>query len=174
MPVSDVGADAWTLIDLMVGMGLLLSMFVGVWRGFVMEMMSLFAWVVAYFLAHWFGADMAQHVPVGKPGSPVNQAAGIVVVFVLAWLAWAVVAWAASKVIRASVLSAADRALGAGFGLIRGVIVALVVCTVVDMTPLATWDVWQSSRSVAWLNVLLKGLTPLLPEQVVKFLPEQS
>ncbi|MGE5451773.1 MAG: CvpA family protein [Acidobacteriota bacterium] len=174
MPVSDVGANAWTLIDLLVGVGLLLSMLVGLWRGFVMEVMSLLAWVVAYFLAHWFGADMAQHVPVGKSGSPVNHAAGMVVVFVLAWLAWAMVAWAIGKVIRASVLSAADRALGAGFGLIRGVIVALVVCTVVDMTPLSTWDVWQSSRSVVWLNVLLKGLTPLLPEQVVKFLPEQS
>lgn len=172
--MSEVVDNAWTLVDLLVGLGLLLSMFVGLWRGLVVELMALFAWVVAYFLAHWYGGEMAVHVPVGVAGSSVNHAAGMVVVFVLAWLAWAMVSWAAGKVIRASVLSSTDRALGAVFGLIRGVVVALVVCTVVGMTPLATWDVWQSSRSVAWLNVLLKGLTPLLPEQVVKFLPEQS
>ncbi len=174
MPVSEVGGDAWTLIDLLIGLGLALSMIVGIWRGFVMEVMSLAAWMVSYFVAQWWGADMAQHVPVGKPGSSINQAAGMLVVFVLVWVAWALVSWAISKVIRASALSGADRALGAGFGLMRGVIVALLVCTLVNLTPLANWEVWQSSRSVVWLNVLLKGLTPLLPEQVVKFLPEQS
>lgn len=174
MPVSDVGANAWTLIDLVVGLGLLLSMVVGLWRGLVVEVMSLLAWLVAYFLCQWWGADMATHIPVGQPGSSVNQAAGMLIVFVLAWIGWALVAWAAGKVIRASALSAADRAMGAAFGLLRGVVVALVACTLVNLTPLAKWDLWQSSRSVAWLNVLLKGVTPLLPEQVVKFLPEQS
>lgn len=171
--MPDTGADAWTIIDLLVGLGLLLSTVVGIWRGLVTEVMSLAAWVVAYFLAQWFGPDMAGSVPVGLPGSSVNLAAGMVVVFVLAWLAWALISWAISKVIRASALSAADRALGAGFGLMRGVIVALLVCTVVNMTPLSKWQVWQASRSVAWLDVLLKGLRPVLPEQVVKFLPEQ-
>ena len=44
MPVSEVGGDAWTLIDLLIGLGLALSMIVGIWRGFVMEVMSLAAW----------------------------------------------------------------------------------------------------------------------------------
>ncbi len=174
MPVSEAGAEAWTLIDLVFGLGLLVSMLVGAWRGLVMEVMALLAWLVGYFLAQWWGADMALHVPVGQPGSAINQAAGMLVVFVLTWVGWALVAWAAGRIIRASSLSGADRTLGAVFGLLRGVLVALVVTTLVGLTPLAEWNVWQSSRSVDWLNVLLRGLTPLLPEQVVKFLPEQS
>ena len=174
MSVTEAAANAWTLIDLVIGLGLLVSMAVGVWRGLVVEVMSLAAWLVSYFLAQWWGADMAAHVPVGAPGSSVNQAAGMLVVFVLAWIAWALVSWAAGKIIRASALSGADRTMGAVFGLMRGVIVALLVCTLVNLTPLAKWELWQSSRSVVWLNVLLRGLTPILPEQVVKFLPEQS
>ena len=70
--------------------------------------------------------------------------------------------------------SGADRLLGSFFGLARGVVVALVVCTLVSMTPLAKWEPWQASRGVAWLQIFMTGLRPVLPEQVIKFLPEQS
>lgn len=171
--VNEAGAYAWTLIDLVLLIGLGLSVVVGAWRGFVTEMLSLAGWGVSYFAAQWFGPQGAAMVPVGQPGSRLNMLAGMIVVFVFAWLVWALISWAVSKVIRASVLSAPDRLLGAGFGLIRGVVVALVVATLVNMTPLATWAPWQASRGVAWLQVLMKGLRPMLPEQVVKFLPEQ-
>ena len=59
---------------------------------------------------------------------------------------------------------------GGRLNLISGMLVA----TLVNMTPLAQWGPWQSSRGVAWLAVLLDGLRPVLPGQVVKFLPEQS
>jgi len=61
--------------------------------------------------------------------------------------------------------------LGAVFGLLRGVLVALVVATLVQMTPLAQTELWRSSRSVAWGQVLLEGLRPILPDQVLQFLP---
>lgn len=171
--MTEAGAYAWTLVDLVLLLGLGLSVVVGAWRGLLTEMLSLAGWGVSYFAAQWFGPAGAEMVPLGQPGSRLNMLAGMIVVFVLAWLVWALISWALSKLIRASVLSAPDRLLGAGFGLIRGVVVALVVATLVNMTPLATWAPWHASRGVAWLQVLLKGLRPVLPEQVVKFLPEQ-
>ena len=92
----------------------------------------------------------------------------------LAWLVWALLSWGVTQLTRESPLNGPDRVLGAGFGLARGVVVALLVATLVNMTPLAQWGPWQSSRGVAWLAVLLDGLRPVLPGQVVKFLPEQS
>jgi membrane protein required for colicin V production len=49
----------------------------------------------------------------------------------------------------------------------------LAVVTLVSMTPVAKWEPWKASRGVAWLQVLLKGLRPVLPEQVIEFLPAQ-
>jgi membrane protein required for colicin V production len=171
--VTEAGSYAWTLVDLALAVGLGLSVIVGAWRGFVTEVMSLAGWGVAYFAAHWLGPAGATMVPVGEPGSRLNMLAGMVVVFALAWLAWALISWAVSQMVRATVLSGPDRLLGAGFGLMRGVVVALVLVTLVSMTPLATWQPWQASRGVAWLEVVLQGLRPILPAQVVKFLPER-
>jgi membrane protein required for colicin V production len=171
--VTEASSYAWTLIDLILAIGLGLSVVVGAWRGFVTEVMALAGWGVSYFAAQWFGPAGAAMVPIGQAGSRLNMLAGMIVVFVLAWLVWALLSWAVSQIVRATVLSGPDRLLGAGFGLLRGVVVALVVVTLVSMTPLATWQPWQASRGVAWLEVVLQGLRPVLPEQVVKFLPER-
>jgi membrane protein required for colicin V production len=171
--VSEAGAYAWTLIDLILVVGLGLSVIVGAWRGLVTEVMALAGWAVSYFAANWFGPQGAALLPIGAPGSRLNMLAGMVLVFVAAWLVWALISWAVSKIVRATVLSGPDRVFGAVFGLIRGVVVALVVVTLVSMTPLTTWQPWHASRGVVWLEVLLQGLRPVLPAQVVKFLPEQ-
>lgn len=170
---AHAAAYVWTLPDLLLLIGLALSVVVGIWRGLVKEMLSLAGWGVSYFSAQWFGATLGPRIPVGEPGSRLNVLAGMIVVFVLAWLVWALLSWALTQVVKASPLSGPDRVLGAGFGLMRGVVVALVVVTLVGMTPAAKWPSWQGSRGVAWVQVLLQGLRPMLPEQVVKFLPEQ-
>jgi membrane protein required for colicin V production len=160
--------------DLLLAVGLALSVIVGAWRGLLKEVLALMAWAVSYAAAQWLGPVAAQHVPVGSPGDRLNVVSGMVVAFVLAWLVWALVSWALTQLMRESPLSGPDRLLGSGFGLIRGVLVALVLATLVSMTPVAQWAPWQTSRGVAWLAVFLEGLRPVLPEQVVKFLPEQS
>jgi membrane protein required for colicin V production len=166
-------ADAWTLVDLVLAVGLGVSVIVGGWRGLTRELLALAGWGVAYFGSQWFGPSAGAMVPVGAPGSRVNVIAGMIVVFVLVWLTWALLSWAVIQVVRASVLSGPDRLFGAVFGLMRGVVVALAVVTFVGMTPVAKWEPWQASRGVAWLQVVLKGLRPVLPEQVVEFLPAQ-
>jgi membrane protein required for colicin V production len=169
--VTEVGANAWTLIDLILAAGLMLSVVVGAWRGLVTEMLSLAGWGVSYFASQWLGAEAGALVPVGEPGSRLNVIAGMVVVFVLAWLCWALLSWAVSQVVRASVLSGPDRLMGAFFGLMRGVLVALIIVTLVSMTPVAKWAPWAQSRGVAWMQMLLDGLRPVLPGKMLRYLP---
>lgn len=164
----------WTLVDLALGLGLALSVLVGAWRGLVTEMLALFGWGVSYFAAQWFGPEAGLHVPVGESGSRVNVLAGMMVVFVAAWLAWALLSWGVRAMVRASGLSGADRLLGAAFGLIRGVLVALVLYTLVSMTPMTRWEPWQASHAVPWLQVLMQGLRPVLPDDFSRYLPDTA
>lgn len=43
---------------------LLISLLVGVWRGLVVELMSLAGWVASFVLAQWLAGDVAQWLPV--------------------------------------------------------------------------------------------------------------
>jgi membrane protein required for colicin V production len=171
--VTQPVADVWTLVDLILVVGLGLSVIVGGWRGLVRELLALAGWGVSYFMSQWFGPNVGPMVPIGQPGTRLNVIAGMIVVFVLVWLTWALISWAVIQVVRASALSGPDRLMGAVVGFVRGVVVALAVVTLVSMTPVAKWEPWKASRGVAWLQVLLKGLRPVLPEQVIEFLPAQ-
>lgn len=169
--MTEVAGQTWSIVDLALMVGLLLSMLVGLWRGLVKEVLSLIGWVVAYFMAQWFGAQAGASLPVGEVGSRVNVLAGMMVVFLATWLGWAVLSWAICQIVQAAGLSGADRVLGAGFGLLRGGVVALVLFSLASMTPIVEWEAWRASRGVPWLHMGLDMSRPLLPPEVVKFLP---
>lgn len=156
----------WVLLG-----SLVFSVIVGAWRGLVTEVLALFGWVVAYLAARLLGDTVAAQLPIGEAGSVLNAVAGMVVAFVLAWVSWSALTWLVARLVRASVLSAPDRVLGAGFGLLRGLVVALLVCVLVSMTPLAKTEVWQASVGVDWLQAALSGMRPMLPPEVLPFLP---
>ena len=150
---------------------LLLSVIAGVVRGFVFEVMALVGWLVAWFAAQWFAADVGAWLPVGTPGSALNVAAAFVLCFVAGLVAWTLLARLVRLLIHATPLSVADRALGAGFGLLRGGVVLLAVATVVALTPAAKSAAWRASHGAMWLNTAIQGLKPALPASVARLLP---
>jgi membrane protein required for colicin V production len=48
----------WTLIGI-----LALSLMIGVWRGLVYEVLSVFVWIAAFVLAQWFAPEVAAKLP---------------------------------------------------------------------------------------------------------------
>lgn len=145
---------------------LVISVIVGVIRGFVFELLSLVGWVAAWFVAQWFAPQVAPYIPVGSIGSALNLGAAFAVVFVVALLVWAIAARLIRIVIHATPLSIVDRGLGAVFGLLRGVVLLLAVTVAVGLTPAGKSSAWHQSRGAGALAALLEGLMPLLPPQV--------
>lgn len=163
---ADIG---W--IDAALLAALLLSVVVGLWRGFVLEVLALAGWVAAYVGAHWLAPDWARHLPIGEQGSSLNIAAAFVAAFVVVLVGWGLAARVLRMLVNATPLRGADRVLGGAFGLLRGMLLLLILATVVALTPAATSPVWQGSQGAQWLGVALHGLKPLLPRDVARYLP---
>ena len=56
--------------------------------------------------------------------------------------------------------------MGAAFGLVRGVLIALVVALLVTWTPLARSEPWRASHGAALLQEMLQGLKPFMPREL--------
>ena len=147
------------------------SMLVGAWRGLVFEVLSVVSWLAAFVLAQWFAPDVAQHVSMAGASEVVRYGAGFVLVFVATVFAGGLIAFVVKKMVAAVGLSPADRALGALFGAVRGVVVVLAVAVVVGLTPLRTMPWWQDAQVTQWTTVALQGMKPLLPQDFGKYLP---
>ncbi len=156
----------WIFIVVLLG-----SLVVGAWRGLVFELLSLAGWVVAFFAAQWWAADMGRMLPMGEADDALRLAAGFVVVFIAVVFACGFVAWLMKKLIEAVGLRPADRTLGAVFGVLRGVILLLAVGLVAQWTQLQETDWWKESRGAPILQQALKDLKPVIPEGFARHLP---
>jgi membrane protein required for colicin V production len=150
---------------------LLVSLLLGAWRGLVYEVLSLLGWVAAFVVAQWWAPEVAQQLPMNGASEPVRYAAAFVLVFVVSAFAGGLLAWVTRKLVEALGLRPVDRTLGAVFGLLRGVVLLLALTVVMDMTPLKSSPLWQSSMGAGVLGMTLKGLRPVLPEAFGKYLP---
>ena len=162
----------WPLTDGVLGGVLLVSLVIGAWRGLVYELMSLAGWIAAFAVSQWLAQDVAQWLPVWRDAAaPVRYAVAFVMVFVASVFAAAVVSWLLRKLVSVSGLRPADRALGALFGVVRGVLILLVLTVLVHLLGMQREAWWQQSHLTPLLQVVLAGVKPLLPQAVQNFLP---
>lgn len=150
---------------------LLVSLLVGVWRGLVVEVLSLLSWLAAFVLAQWLAPDVAGKLPMAGAGEAVRYAVGFVLVFVATLIAGALIGWVLSKFLSAVGLGIINRLLGALFGALRGVVLILAATVVVGMTPWNSAPAWQASVAAHWASRSLAVLKPLLPQAFAKYLP---
>jgi len=137
---------------------IVISALIGIWRGFVREALSLLIWAVAFWLAY-AGATVLE---VYLAGMISDQALRLAVSFVVLFLTVHIVGFIISRllstVIKSVGLRGVDRVAGAGFGLVRGVVVIAVVVLLVGMTPMAQEAMWQQSYMVGAIKQMLAWL----------------
>jgi membrane protein required for colicin V production len=153
-------------VDLALLAVLVLSIFVGLWRGFVFEIVSLLGWLVAFVIANLFGPLAAQTMPFGDPASPLRIWGAYAVIFVLVLVACSVLARLLRALISATPLSVIDRLLGGAFGAARGALVLVIFATLVSLSPFSHSSSWRNSHGALWLGLALEGLKPVLPQSL--------
>lgn len=165
--LARLGWVDWSLLAV-----LTLSVVVGLWRGFVFELMSLAGWIVAWIAAQWLSPEIAPHLGfIGEPGAVSVHATAFVGAFLAVLLGWSLLARLLRLLLHATPLSVPDRLLGAGFGVLRGAVLLLVVATVVSFTPAAQSQAWRLSHGAHWLGLSLQAVKPLLPAAAREMLP---
>lgn len=149
-----------------------LSVAVGAVRGLLVEVLALLGWAAAWWVSRMVAPALAPGLPLSSAGPTVGLGAAYALVFVITLFAWSVLTWLVRHLVRASVLSGADRLLGAVFGAVRGLLLALVLVWLVELTPLARQPAWQASHGVAWLQAVWQGMRPLLPPALQRHVPQ--
>ncbi len=158
-------------VDLVLLGVLAVSVLLGLWRGLVFEVLSILGWVAAYFACPYVAPFIANWLPQDKLAPNLLHALSLVLAFMLILLLWGLSARLLRALIHATPLSIIDRVLGGGFGVLRGVLIGLLAVVLVSMTPAVRSGPWQESQVAPWLQAALHLLTPVLPAEVLKFIP---
>ena len=124
---------------------LAVSMGVGLWRGFIVEVLSLTAWVAAFWLTIAFGSTVSAWFG-GVESPSARLFLGHAAVFLVVLLGGGAITWLIGRAIAETGLSPTDRVLGLGFGLARGVVLACVAVMLLGFTPVPRDDWWRESK----------------------------
>ncbi len=142
---------------------ILLSILIGVFRGFTREVLGTLAWVAAFWLAlHFYkaGADtLANHIQTVT----VRLAVSFGGLFLITLITGSIIAWFAAKSVRAGALAPVDRTLGGGFGFMRGLLIIAALLLVAETTPAKDDPWWRQSwciQHLGWSADALRSITP--------------
>jgi membrane protein required for colicin V production len=144
------------------------SVLLGLWRGVVSEVLALAAWV-AGFLAAREWAEPASKLFTGVVSEPaLRYAAGFAAVMIAVLMVFALGRLLLKLMLRAVGLGFVDRLLGAGFGVLRGVLIVFVAVLIGGMTalPKAAW--WRDSSLAPPLETAVIAAKPWLPPEIAK------
>jgi len=157
-----------TTFDYVVGAVVLASLLLGLWRGVVGEVVALVAWVLAFFAARLWGAQIAHVVFTGIADPALRIVAGWVSVFVAVLLVMSLLRLALRGLLKALGLSITDRLLGVIFGVARGLAIVLVLVAIGGMTSAPKEKWWSEARFSAPLETAVLAGKPWLPPEVAK------
>lgn len=155
-----------TWVDYVVLAVLGMSAVIGVWRGFVREVLALIGWVAAAVLAALFSAQVAEIFPTDFATPLVRQLLAALLIFVLVLVTAGLCGLFLAKLLRAVGLGALDRTLGGVFGLARGALIVLVAVLLIGLTGLPRHPDWQQARLHGPLETAAIAVKPYLPQAV--------
>jgi len=158
-----------SIIDIGIIFLVLLSSVIGIFRGFVREILSLVAWVAAFFIAFKFHAQLAVHLTSIEPESLRNGAAFLGVFFIVL-IGFSLFNYVVAKLVDSTGLSGTDRLLGVIFGVARGAAIILVLVVLAGLTPLPDSKQWQKSTLIPNFQKAGQWVKGYLPEDFAKYL----
>lgn len=148
---------------------IVLSVLVGVWRGFLREVLSLLAWIVAFAVAFFFVdyavALLADYVSI--PSIRLILAFGGL--FLATLFLGGVVNIVVGQVVLRSGLTGTDRMVGVIFGFLRGVVAIVVLVLVAGLTPLPSDPWWETSQFLPFFQRFAVELHAYLPADYAQY-----
>ena len=155
--------------DYVVIAALSLSVLMGLWRGFVGEVLALAVWIVAGWVAWTLGPQVALSLgAVSLPSARIVL--GYALCFVAVLIAGAILGFFLRKLIAGSGLSGTDRLLGAVFGLARGLALVTLVVLLLGFTPFPRDPWWHESRLLPSFQQAAQWASAHMPDEVTKYL----
>lgn len=115
---------------------IVISLLVGLLRGFMREALSLVVWFAAFWVAFSFTNGVAEWLGEGISQPSVRMAIGFIGLFLVTLLVGGLVVYLVGELVDKTGLSGTDRLLGAVFGALRGLVLVAALLLLAGFTPI--------------------------------------
>ncbi|WP_120078563.1 CvpA family protein [Aurantiacibacter odishensis] len=170
----------------MTGFDLIVLLIVGVGaiggflRGFVQEVLSIMAWVLAIFAIRFLHTDLTAAI-LDFMGSPITASIlAFALLLLIPYAAMKLIARIAGRSTRNSVLGPIDRVLGFGFGALKGVIIVVIAFSLLVLGYDTVWGakgrpLWiAEARTYQLVDAGSRAMVQIIAERRARLLEEDE
>ena len=150
-------------VDALIAGILLVSLLIGLFRGFVKEVFSLASWIVAVWVAIRLGPMVAEQFLASIDSPTARLGAAYAGVFICVLIAGAVISHLLTLLVNRTHLQGTDRSLGLLFGLLRGAVIVTALVLLARQTPMPQEPWWQRSVMLSQFEILADWVAEQLP-----------
>ena len=144
------------------------SILIGLMRGAIREIFSVAGWVLAFFAAKTYSAEVLHYLPDQLPGDAIKVIAAFLLVFLAVLLVCSLISVLLTSLIKAVGLGGFNRLLGGVAGAVRGLLVVCVLVMLAAMTELPKDTRWSSAVLSAPVEMLVVKLLPWMPAVIAE------
>jgi membrane protein required for colicin V production len=144
----------------------LISLLVGLWRGFLYEALSLLGWPIAFVLSRFLSGSIAPLLPIAQEAVRITVAYALV--FVAALIVWVILTRLISGMMKSKGIVWTDRVMGGLFGILRGGLVVLVLVWMAGMTTVPEQAYWRGALTSKTLEDIALLTKAWLPDDIAK------
>ncbi|HJV05840.1 MAG TPA: CvpA family protein [Chromobacteriaceae bacterium] len=146
------------------------SVVIALVRGVVAEVLSLGAWLIAFWCAKEMSPLVSTFLPGDIPSEGLRLVAAFVLLFFLVWLLTALLRVTLTGLIDTVGLGGVNRLLGAVFGVARGLVLVTVLVLMGGLSDMPRQPMWKNSVLAPPFESLALSLRPWLPAILVEHL----
>jgi len=136
----------WIDIAIIVVLGL--TILVGLWRGFIHEILSIIAWIAAFLAARIFSPDFAQWLAAYVETQAVIMLLAWLIPFLLAFITVNLVRVVLKSMVNMVGLKPVDRLFGAVFGAAKGVLLITAIVLVAQLAVSKSGSAFKSESKM--------------------------
>ena len=145
---------------------LAVSAAISVLRGFLREAISLFGWILAFWLALTFADDVSGLVKNSISQPSMRHAVAFFIVIIATLVITAIVMYLVRMIVDKTEITGTDRALGIVFGIGRGIVIVAILVLFAGLTALPKDPGWRQSIFLPHFQVLAVEIRSVLPSEV--------
>ncbi len=143
----------------------------GFMRGFVQEILSLSAWVVAIVAIYFLHTDMTAMI-FAFMGTPIGASLlAFALLLLIPYIGMRMIARSAGRSARESLLGPVDRVLGFGFGALKGTIIVVMAFSLIALGYDTAWGIagrpaWMTTaRSYPFVNASAEAMVRIIEQR---------
>jgi len=158
---------AFQFLDVVVVLVIIASTIYAAYRGFTAETLSIFAWIAAAFATLYFGPWVAYWMRSMISPAWLGEIVGYGAVFLVVVIPLSFASFRFSENIKKSQISTLDRALGAAFGILRGLaIIGIAYLVFTAIVPIGSQPNWiGGARLLPVIRGSAEVVASLIPDQ---------